>query len=82
MQMGLSRKIRNGNNLMPPTNEPAYDKTNKVACAHSVDQPGHSPSLIRVFAVLMKNAWVLSDPLSAHIILLFLTCAGSNPRSA
>ena len=29
------------------------------------DQPGHPPSLIRVFAVHMKNAWVLSYPLSA-----------------
>ena len=30
------------------------------------DQPGHPPSLIRVFAVRMKKAWVLSYPLSAH----------------
>ena len=30
------------------------------------DQPGHSPSLIRVFAVRMKKAWVLSYPLSAQ----------------
>ena len=29
------------------------------------DQPGHPPSLIRVFAVRMKKAWVLSYPLSA-----------------
>ena len=29
------------------------------------DQPGHPPSLIRVFAVCMKKAWVLSYPLSA-----------------
>ena len=30
-----------------------HDKTNKVACAPSEDsdQPGHPPSLIRVFAV-------------------------------
>ena len=28
-------------------------------------QPGHPPSLIRVFAVCMKNAWVFSYPLSA-----------------
>ena len=34
-------------------NEPRHDKTNQVACAPSEDsdQPGHSPSLIRVFAV-------------------------------
>ena len=33
--------------------EPQHDKTNKLTCALSedLDQPGHSPSLIRVFAV-------------------------------
>ena len=30
------------------------------------DQPGHLPSLIRVFAVRMKKAWVLSYPLSTQ----------------
>ena len=47
-------------------NEPPHDKTNKMACAPSADsdQPGHPPSLIRVFAVRMKKAWVLSYPLS------------------
>ena len=30
------------------------------------DQPGHPPSLIRVFAVRMKKPWVLSYPLSAQ----------------
>ena len=37
-------------------------------CAPSEDsdQPGHPPSLIRVFAVRMKKAWVLSYPLSAQ----------------
>ena len=30
------------------------------------DQPGHPPSLIKVFAVRMKKAWVLSYPLSAQ----------------
>ena len=36
-------------------------------CAPSEDsdQPGHLPSLIRVFAVRMKKAWVLSYQLSA-----------------
>ena len=29
------------------------------------DQPGHAPSLIRVFAVRMKKAWALSYPLNA-----------------
>ena len=49
-------------------NEPPDDKINKMACAPSEDsdQPGHPPSLIRVFAVLMKKAWVLSYPLSTQ----------------
>ena len=39
-----------------------------MACAPSEesDQPGHPPSLIRVFAVRMKKAWVLSYLLSAQ----------------
>ena len=46
-------------------NELAHDKTNKKACAPSEDsdQPGHPPSLIRVLAVRMKKAQVLSYPL-------------------
>ena len=50
------------------TNEPPHDKTNKMVCAPSEDsdQPGHPPSLIRVFAVRIKKAWVLSYPLSAQ----------------
>ena len=42
--------------------------TNKMACAPSEDsdQPGHPPSLIRVFAVRIKKTWVLSYPLSAQ----------------
>ena len=50
------------------TNEPPHDKTNKMACVLSKDsdQPGNVPSLIRVFAVCMKKAWVLSYPLSAQ----------------
>ena len=39
-----------------------------MACAPSddSDQPGHLPSLIRVFAVRMKKARILSYPLSAQ----------------
>ena len=39
-----------------------------MACAPSEgsDQPGHPPSLIRVIAVRMKEAWALSYPLSAQ----------------
>ena len=42
--------------------EPPHDKTNKMACAPSEysDQPGHPPSLIRVFAVRMKKHWALN----------------------
>ena len=49
----------------------AHDKTNKMACVPSKDsdQPGHLPSLIRVFTVCMKKPWVLSYPLSAQQIL-------------
>ena len=49
-------------------NEPPHDKTNKMICApnEDSDQPGHLPSLIRVFAVRVKEAWVLSYPLSAQ----------------
>ena len=54
--------------------EPPHDKTNKMACTPSEDsdQPGHQPSLIRVFAVHMKKAWVLSYPLSAQQRLIRL----------
>ena len=50
------------------TFEPPCDKTNKMACAPSEDsdQPGHPPRLIRVIAVHMKKAWVLSYPLSTQ----------------
>ena len=49
-------------------NEPPHDKTNIMACAPSEvsDQPGHPPSLISVFIVRLKKAWVLSYPLSAQ----------------
>ena len=48
--------------------EPHRDKTNKMACAPSEDsdQPGHPPSLIRVFAIRLKKAWILSYPLSTQ----------------
>ena len=40
----------------------------QCGCAPSKDsdQPGHPPSLIRIFAVRSKKAWVLSYPLSAQ----------------
>ena len=48
--------------------EPVHDKTCKIACAPSedLDQPGHPPSLIRVFAVRLKKAWVLTYPMSTQ----------------
>ena len=40
----------------------------QCGCGPSEDseQPGHSPSLFRVFAVRMEKAWVLSYPLGAQ----------------
>ena len=42
-----------------------------MACAPSEDsdQPGHPPSQIRIFAVRMKKAWVLSYPHSEDSVL-------------
>ena len=42
------------------------NQQNGCAPSEDSDQPGHSPSLIRVFAVHMKKAWVLSYQLSAQ----------------
>ena len=54
-------------------NKPVHNKTNKMACVPSEDsdQPGHLPPL-RVFAVRMKKAWVLSYPLSTQQRLIRL----------
>ena len=54
--------------LIRETYEPPHGKTNKMTCAPTEDagQPGHPPSLIRVFAVRMKEPWVLSFPFSAQ----------------
>ena len=48
--------------------KPPHDKSSKIVCAPSEDsdQPGHPPSLIRVFTVRMKKPWFLSYPLSAQ----------------
>ena len=45
---------------------------NECAPSEDSDQPGHPPSLIRVFAVRMKKAWVLGYPLSAQRRLIKL----------
>ena len=53
------------NNHLYVVNEPQHDKTNKMTCAPSEesDQPGHPPSLIRIFTVSMKKIWIISYPL-------------------
>ena len=67
--LNKTRSTRNTHSIT----EPPHDKTNKVACAPAkTDQPGHPPSLIRVFAVRMKKPWVLSYPLSAQRRLIRL----------
>ena len=47
--------------------EPLHDKTNKMMCAPSEDSdPGHLPSLIRVFPVRMKEYWAFNYLLCTH----------------
>ena len=42
------------------------NQQNECVPSKDSDQPGHPPSLIQVFAVRMKNPWVLSYPLSVQ----------------
>ena len=42
------------------------NQQSECAPSEDSDQPGHPPSLIRVFAVRMKKPWVLSFHLSAQ----------------
>ena len=42
------------------------NQQNECAPSEASNQPGHPPSLIRVFTVHMTKAWVLSYPMSAH----------------
>ena len=71
------------------TNELTDDKINKMICVPSEDsdQPGHPPSLIRVFAVCSVSSWGpnLSSSrqqrlirLGAQIILSVLSCCSWN----
>ena len=56
----------------------------QFGCAPSEDsdQPGHPPSLIRVFAVSMKKPWILTYPLSAQRRLIRLGgCPGWSESS-
>ena len=59
-QACLSKNLGSLRYVLQLTFELPHDKTNKMACAPSEDsdQPGHPPSLIRVF-VVCKKAWVL-----------------------
>ena len=64
--------------------EPPHDKTDKMACAPSEDsdQPGHPPSLIRVFPVRMKKAWALNYQLNAQWRLIRLGRCPSLSKSS
>ena len=42
------------------------NQQSECAPSKDSDQPGHPPSLMRVFTVHMKKPWVLSYPLSAQ----------------
>ena len=66
------------------TYEPPPDKTNKMVCAPSEDsdQPGHPPSLIRVFVVRVTKVWVLSYPLSPQRWLIRLSWCPSWSESS
>ena len=51
------RRVKMKGYTGPKLFEPHRDKTNKMACAPSEDsdQPGHPPSLIRLFAVRLMG---------------------------
>ena len=58
------------------------NQQNECAASEDSDQSGHPPSLIRVFAVRMKKAWVLSYLLSAQRSLIRLgECPGWSESS-
>ena len=42
------------------------NSTKWLCVSEDSEQPGHPPSLIRVFAICMKKAWILSYPWIAH----------------
>ena len=58
------------------------NQRNACVASEDSDQPGHPPSLIRVFAFRLKKAWVLSYPLSAQRRLIRLGgCPGWSESS-
>ena len=66
----LNVTMGNHTGLATTSNETRHEKkqnnNNGWAPSEDSDQPGHPPSLIRVFAVRLKKAWVLSYPFSAQ----------------
>ena len=58
LSAATAMKAHLGYRLVTNGNEPHRDKTNKMTCAPSEDsdQPGHPPSLIRVFAVHLMGS--------------------------
>ena len=61
---------------------PWQNQENECMPSKDSDQPGHPPSLIRVFAVHMKKAWVLCYPLSTQWWLIRLGgCPGWSKSS-
>ena len=62
-------KPESRNEVASKQKEPQHDKIIKMTCAPSEDsyQPGHSSSLIRVFAVRTKTHWVLDYPYSTQL---------------
>ena len=58
--------IRSGRSAMVKWAATWQNQQNECAPSEDSDQPGHPPSLIRVFAVSLKKAQVLSCPLSTQ----------------
>ena len=54
------------NSVEEPLNHVMTNQQYGCARSEDSDQPGHPPSLIRVFAVRMKKGWNLSYPLNAQ----------------
>ena len=59
IEAGMSAKVKMSRLMTKPTKW-------HVRPAKTQDQPGHPPSLIRVFTVRMKKVWILNYLLSAQ----------------
>ena len=62
----LAKKLR----ILMLLYEPRHDKPNRMAVRPAKTQPGHQPCVISVFAVCMKNAWVLTLSAQRRLIRL------------